>query len=223
MRTSIAVAVALLGAGCAPHIAPYQPKHRDLDTGEFTASRSASAGSLFRGNAGWMEDDRAGRLGDLLIIQIDEADSASRVATTKLDSSNQSSVGFSGGIVAALQKALPQVDLAKLGGLDQSSNFAGAGNIQRQGRLNATLPVRVRKVLPNDDLFVEGTKVVMVGTEEHHLYISGIVRVADIRADGSVLSSRVADAEIEYGGRGDVSDRQRPGWLTRLLTKIWPF
>ena len=81
----------------------------------------------------------------------------------------------------------------------------------------------MKRVLRNGDLFVEGTKIVMVDNEEHHLYVSGVVRQADILADNSVLSSRVADAEIEYAGRGDVSDQQRPGWLSRILTAIWPF
>ncbi len=63
----------------------------------------------------------------------------------------------------------------------------------------------------------------MVDNEEHHIYVSGIVRPADVAEDNSVPSSRVGDAEIEYSGRGDVSDQQRQGWLSRTLGKIWPF
>jgi flagellar L-ring protein precursor FlgH len=77
--------------------------------------------------------------------------------------------------------------------------------------------------MPNSDLYVEGTKVVLVDDEEHHLYVSGLIRQADVKADGTVSSSQVADAEIEYTGRGDVSDQQRPGWLSRILGAIWPF
>jgi flagellar L-ring protein precursor FlgH len=63
----------------------------------------------------------------------------------------------------------------------------------------------------------------MVGEEEHHIYVSGIVRRVDIADDDSVPSSRIADAEIEYTGRGDISDTQRRGWLSRTLSKLWPF
>jgi flagellar L-ring protein precursor FlgH len=38
-----------------------------------------------------------------------------------------------------------------------------------------------------------------------------------------VPSSRIADAEIEYTGRGDVSDTQRRGWFSRIVGKVWPF
>ena len=77
--------------------------------------------------------------------------------------------------------------------------------------------------MPNGDLYVEGSKVVMVGNEEHHIYVSGIVMSMDIDADNSVASSRIADAEIEYTGRGDISDQQRQGWLSRTMGKVWPF
>ena len=109
----------------------------------------------------------------------------------------------------------------KFTGSDQK--FTGAGQVQRQGTVTATLPVRVVQILPSGDLFVEGTKVVMVGEEEHHIYVSGIVRRVDIADDDSVPSSRIADAEIEYTGRGDISDTQRRGWLSRTLSKLWPF
>ena len=57
----------------------------------------------------------------------------------------------------------------------------------------------------------------------YHLYISGVIRPQDIGPDDVVLSSRVADAEIEYTGTGSMSDNQKQGWLARLWNKIWPF
>ena len=77
--------------------------------------------------------------------------------------------------------------------------------------------------MPNGDLFVEGTNVVMVSNEEHHLYVSGVVRQVDILANNTIPSSRIANAEIEYIGRGDVNDQQRPGWGARALTRGAPF
>ena len=95
--------------------------------------------------------------------------------------------------------------------------------MRKRGAVQGTLPVRVRRVLPGGDLYVEGTKTVVISNEQRHLYISGIVRAFDVRADGSVSSARVADAEIEYVTEGDATDQERPGWLTRVLTTIWPF
>jgi flagellar L-ring protein precursor FlgH len=65
--------------------------------------------------------------------------------------------------------------------------------------------------------------VVLVNNEEQHFYISGVVRPIDIDGENSVKSSMVADAEIEFTGRGVLSDNTRKGWLARRLGFLWPF
>lgn len=228
-RRALALALAALAltAACAPHIGPYRAKRRAFDAGEFGGRRTAPAGgSLFaEGAPGLFEDAVAGRVGDVLVIKIDEHDLATHQADTKLDKSDQTTYGVPAalGLVAAIKAKYPDADPAKLLATTSSQKFSGNGAVARQGQVTATLPVRVRQILPSGDLFVEGTKVVMVGHEEKHIYLSGIVRRIDIAEDNSVPSSRIADAEIEYTGRGDVSDTQRRGWLSRVLGKVWPF
>lgn len=223
-RVTAPVAFAVLAGiaadvGCA-HNEPYEPKKRNFEPGEYASAEGRHAGSLFDpAGRGLAEDDRAMSIGDVIIIRVDEADSASHDSTTKLDRKSAQTLGISG----ALDKKFPHADIAHLLGANSEYQFAGGGRIQRHGQLNAMLPVRVQKVLPNGDLYVEGTKVVLLGEEERHLSVSGIVRQADIRFDGSVLSSRIADAEIEYSGRGDASDQQERGWLSRVIAKVWPF
>ena len=82
--------------------------------------------------------------------------------------------------------------------------------------------MRVVREMPNGDLFVEGTKVVLINNEEYHLYISGLVRPTDIAQDNSIASTVIADAQIEFTGRGDVADQNRKGWLARLLDSLNP-
>jgi flagellar L-ring protein FlgH len=224
MRSTLLVCLLAGLPGCVSHIAPYQAKQRDFDEGNYGDLQVAANNSLYaRGNRGLFEDDRARAVGDIVFIQIDEAASAEHDGTTKLNKKGNISMGLSGGLVDMLQKAVPAMQLAKLLGVDSSSGFDGSGTISKSGKLNATLPVRVRKMLPNGDMYVEGTKVVMVSDEEHHLYVSGIVRALDIRNDGTVSSSRVADAEIEYTGRGQITDHTRPGWLHKIYNKVAPF
>lgn len=225
---SIAAALAVAGAaaGCVDHIAPYHAKHRVYDGGHYARGPGPSDGSLYAAGApGMFEDQIAGRVGDILVVRIDERDLATHEADTKLDRADDTSYGMPAaiGLLAALQKKYPDADPAALFGTTTSQKFKGAGSTQRRGTFSATLPVRVAQVLDNGDLFVEGTKVVMVGNEEHHIYLSGVVRRIDIADDDTVPSSRIADAEIEYVGRGDISDTQRRGWLSRILSKVWPF
>ena len=230
-RTARAATIVLglvlgLGLGCADHIAPYHAKHRTFDPGEFGARSKAGNGSLYAdGTPGLFEDHSASRIGDILVIKIDERDLASHNADTTLNKSDATTYGMPGavGFLAALKAKYPDVDPAKLFATTSDQKFTGQGAVKREGTVTAVLPVRVKQILPSGDLFVEGTKVVMVGAEEHHIYVSGLVRRVDIADDDSVPSSRIADAEVEYTGRGDLSDTQRRGWLGRTLSKIWPF
>jgi flagellar L-ring protein precursor FlgH len=215
----------LLSACASTHIEPYRPKRRTFDRGEYAARPAASGASLWSaGHGGLYADDRAHRVGDLIVVKIDESDQALRDDSTELDRSSKTEIGMPAtGVLTALAAKYPSVDPAALLGTESEQTFAGSGKVQRKGRLVATLPVRVREVMPNGDLFVEGTKVVLIGREEQHLYLSGIVRASDISADNVVRSSRIAEAEIELVGRGDVTDQQRPGWFTRLVTRLNPF
>jgi flagellar L-ring protein precursor FlgH len=218
--------IAMLSVACTTHIAPYKRKQRRFDAGEFGERSKPANGSLYaEGAGGLFEDAVAGRIGDIVVVKIDEKDLANQQSDTKLDKSDATTYGLPAavGLVAKLKQKYPDVDPAQLFSTNTEQKFTGAGRVARQGQVLATLPVRVRQILPSGDLFIEGTKVVMVGHEEKHIYLTGIVRRIDIAEDNTVPSSRIADAEIEYTGRGDVSDTQRRGWVSRALSKIWPF
>jgi flagellar L-ring protein precursor FlgH len=225
-RTLALAALAFTALGCASHIAPYRAKHRKFNAGEYAERSKPTGGSLYaEGTPGLAEDHNASRIGDILVVKIDERDVASHQADTTLNKTDATTYGLPAalGFMAALKAKYPDVDPAKLFSSTADQKFTGNGAVKREGTVSAVLPVRVKQVLPSGDLFVEGTKVVMVGAEEHHIYVSGIVRRVDIAEDDSVPSSRIADAEIEYTGRGDISDTQRRGWLARTLSKLWPF
>ena len=223
---AILAGAAVVATGCTTHIAPYKPKKRQMDFDKYDPAPTPTGASLWSDSqAGFFEDNRARRVGDILVVRIDEQDTASRDDTTALDKKSSMDMGASSilGFMPALQAKFPGVNPASLLSTSSSQSFNGSGRIQRSGRMEATLPVRIKKVLPNQDLYIEGTKVVMIGREEQHLYLSGVIRAADIDADDTVRSSRIAEAEIELVGRGDVSEQQRPGWFVRALTKINPF
>jgi flagellar L-ring protein precursor FlgH len=55
------------------------------------------------------------------------------------------------------------------------------------------------------------------------MILEGVIRPSDIASDNTVLSSYIADARISYTGKGVVSDKQRPGWMSRVLDYVWPF
>jgi flagellar L-ring protein precursor FlgH len=224
----LALAAGLPACG-PPHVAPFTPRQRVYAAGNYAqANPSArpSTGSLFSdAMPGYLEDTRAVRVGDAVVIHIDESPNAQGTATTAL---SRTSTGNSGatallGLVPALQKAYPKLDPTNLFNFASNSAFNGSGNTARNGQLSGDIAVRVVREMPNGDMFLEGTKVLLINNEEYHLYLSGLVRPTDIAQDNSVLSSRLADAQIEFTGRGDVADQQRKGWLARVLEFVNPF
>ena len=220
---SIALA-ALALASCAPsHVDKYVPKKRDYAPGASADRTDAapSSGSLWRDGrspAMLYTDARALRENDLVVVKVEEVADAKRSADT--DMTHRSDFNATAAFLKSVADASgPQVSLK--GSFDK--RFQGLGTTARTERLTATVPALVRKVLPNGNLFIEGHRVVLVNSEEQHFYISGLVRPIDIDQENSVKSSMVADAEIEFTGRGILSDNQRQGWLSRWFGWIWPF
>jgi flagellar L-ring protein precursor FlgH len=222
------LAPAAIGCG-ANHIQPYTPRHRNYEMGAYAQKDPGTKpqnGSLFsEANSGYFEDPRAGRVGDIVSVKIDESADATGATGTNLskESSSNAGVGAFLGLIPALKKAYPNLDPSKLFEYASKSSFAGQGGTSRKGVLTGVIAVRVVKEMPNGDLYLEGTKVILINNEEYHLYVSGLVRPSDIQQDNSVSSSRIADAQIEFTGTGDLADQTHRGWLTKFFEFINPF
>jgi len=225
--------VIALAAGCEPaHVAEYSPKERDFNRFNLEMPEETGApGSLWREQGGasgssLFSDMRAFRQGDVVQVKIEEVADAERSSDVGVDRD---------GSVSALLSWIPGLgflsDLGangdysgRLEGEGRSgSGFQSEGSTGRSERLVATVPAVVRMVLPNGNLIIEGERAVLVNEEEHHLYVSGVVRPIDIDQDNAVMSSMIAEAEIEFVGRGVITDNQRQGWVTRYFGWAWPF
>jgi flagellar L-ring protein precursor FlgH len=229
-RSALLLLAAVELSACGPpHIAPFNPRNRKYEEGAYaTRQQSArpSAGSIYsEAVAGYLEDTRAIRTGDVVHIIIDEKADAKGNASTELNHSSSGSMGITAllGLVPAIQKAHPDIDPTHLLEYAAQADFKGDGQTARAGQLRGSIAVRVKRDLPNGDLFIEGTKVVMINKEEYHLYVSGVVRPADIDDTNSVPSSSLADAQVEFTGRGDIADQTDRGWLKKVLDAVNPF
>ncbi len=220
------VALCTLISGCAVrHIAKYEPKHRVYENPASTSAASVAqgSGSLYNGNASpamLFTDSRALRSNDLVVVKVEELADSQRNADTDLHHSSK----LTADVAAFLQVAgikTQDIGLEASGSL--GTDFSGNGRTRRTERLVATVPALVRQVLPNGNLFVEGHRVVLVNQEEHHFYISGVVRPIDIDQQNSIKSSLLADAEVEFTASGNLSDNERQGWLSRFFSWVSPF
>ena len=101
------------------------------------------------------------------------------------------------------------------------TDFEGGGATNRTGTLNATVTTRVSEVLPNGDLVLEGVREVVVNGDRQMVLLTGIVRPEDIGPSNVVLSPVIGQLRIQYFGEGLMKDSLEPGWITKILNKIF--
>ena len=90
-----------------------------------------------------------------------------------------------------------------------------------------TLPTNVAGVvtqtLPNGNLVIEGRQEICVNFGIRELIVAGVVRPEDIESDNTINSSKIAQARIAYGGRGQITDVQQPRYGQQVLDVLLPF
>ncbi|WP_319525258.1 flagellar basal body L-ring protein FlgH [uncultured Desulfosarcina sp.] len=194
-----------------------------------TAARETdSDGSLWHEDApltAMFTDQKARTVGDIITIKISESSDATNEASTETDRS--SSLGASIDSFFGAENRYASTDpffnpFSKVAG-GVESEFEGTGTTKRSGDLNAYITALVTQVLPNGNLVVRGSREVLINNENQVIQLTGVVRPRDVNADNQVLSIYVADARISYSGTGVIDDRQKPGWLTNIVMKVWPF
>jgi flagellar L-ring protein FlgH len=183
-----------------------------------------ASGSLWQASStGLAEDLKARRVGDIVTVVISEQASASKQAATDTKRGSSISAGIPNLLGMEKLPIKTWFDLANLLNANFDSKFSGSGSTSRQETLTATISTKVTDVLPNGNMLIEGRRNVKVNNEEQIIILTGTVRSRDISADNTVPSALVADARINYTGKGVVSDQQKPGWLMQGIQKVWPF
>ena len=99
----------------------------------------------------------------------------------------------------------------------------GTGIVNSKESIQTNVAVVVTQVLPNGNLVIEGRQEVRVNFEIRDLIVAGIVRPEDIQSDNTIVSEKIAEARIAYGGRGQITDVQQPRYGQQIADAILPF
>jgi flagellar L-ring protein precursor FlgH len=161
----------------------------------------ANAEDLYNGSS-WAHvasDRKASEVGDALTVIIDQSAEARNAARNDASKRRTFAARVAAGSVSE------SADLVIDGG------YAGQGAVSRSESLNTQITAVVTGVLPNGDLRIAGHQRLHVNGERTNVQIRGRVRPHDITANNTVPSTRIADAEIDYDGRGFVSRNAKPG------------
>jgi flagellar L-ring protein precursor FlgH len=182
-----------------------------------------SQGSLYSDggiNSDLFADRKARRVNDIVTIRILESTAAESAANAQTSRSSSLALGVPNLFGLENHTGLPLKNLATANG---DMQFKGDGSTGRSGTVTALLSARVKEVLPNGDMVVEGVKEVKVNNERQMLRLFGVVRSKDIGPNNVVFSTSIANMLVQVDGKGVLSDSLRQGWLLGMITKIWPF
>lgn len=200
------------GAGTTPALQP-----------DYTANRAAE-GSLWNDNRGSMfEDTRANYVGDTVIVDIVENSSSKMDVNTESSRNSSMNVGTPTINILGYETTLGGRGTPSLIGTSFNNTFKGEAESDRTGQVTASISARIIEVLPNGNLSLYGRRAMKVDNEVQYVMVSGVIRPQDISATNRVQSTYLADSRIEYYGKGALSDKQKPGWGTRIIDNIWPW
>ncbi len=245
LRASIAVLALFVCSACIETSIREGRESMDYDAAEAPPARPPSAGSIWSGStqsASFMFfDEKARDLGDLVTVVIVEQTRAEGDARTETESERtvrgtiSSQIGF--------QKLIssPIRGLMRIFGFDEpgttvdegtplnvvnaqmQNDFTGEGLTSRSGRFTGVITCRVIGVLPNGILHIRGRRSVVVNHEAQYISLEGLVRQEDLTIENQVLSNSVAEMRLAYDGLGVLDDKQRPGWMARVIDWVYPF
>ena len=188
---------------------------------------SFAPNSLWRqGSRAFFKDQRARQIGDLVTVRVKITDKANIDNATKRSRQNTENFGAGSmfGYEAEVSTILPENTKADtLLAAKSDSGSSGQGSVKRSEELVTNVAAVVTQQLPNGNLVVEGKQEIRVNFEVRELIVAGVIRPEDIEADNTIDSTKIAQARIAYGGRGQITDVQQPRYGQQVMDIVLPF
>ena len=199
----------------------YKPVHMPMPTPQ---PASYSPNSLWRnGSRAFFKDQRAHQVGDILTIKVNLNDKANIANETQRSRDNKEDTGIDNFFGKSKIPILNSPVGTRIFTADSNSQSDGKGLINRSEALLTNVAAVVTQILPNGNLVIEGKQEIRVNFEIRELIVAGIVRPEDIESDNTIDSTKIAQARIAYGGRGQITDVQQPRYGQQVLDVLLPF
>lgn len=168
-------------------------------------------------------DHKANNVGDLVTVIIQENASVSSSKSTNTNKSSSVNAGISK-LLYSTSDFLKGDDGELPGiGWTSSDTFSGGGDVSDAQSATTRLSALIMDRQPNGNLIIEGVRRTILNNETSFVVLRGVIRPVDISSTNTILSSRIADAEVQLIGEGSLTAAQRKGWLNRTYDLVNPF
>lgn len=225
MKSLIVLAIPFCLTACSS----YQPMARDPN---FASVRPANvspaptnAGAIYQEGfgKGLFEDEKARRIGDIVLVRLMESTNATKSASTSTQKNASATMSAPVALGRGINYGNAGTPLFEAS-IDGSRDFKGEGASKQSNSLTGTIAVTVAEVLANGNLLVRGEKQLSLNQGGEFVRVSGMIRPVDIAPDNTVRSTQLADAQFVYGSEGALADANSQGWFQRVLNSpFWPF
>jgi len=198
-----------------PFYAPILPDiPRQKVTEDGSIFQSDMANNLF-------SDVKARRVGDIITVNLQENTRATKSAGTSTSKETEATVnpiiGLGGN---TLNIGSESIQL----GIDTTNEFEGDSSANQSNNLTGSISVTVVQVLANQNLLVRGEKWLTLNNGDEYIRLTGVVRPADVSPTNEIVSTKIANARIQYSGTGSFATSQKEGWLSGFFSsEYWPF
>ncbi len=219
----------------------YEPVHMAMP--DPVPAANGPTNSLWQtGSRAFFKDQRAGKVGDVLSVEVLVDRTQSMQMTPDIEQTNSLNttvtevLGHALPIQKRIARALPgqhKTDTTSLAaGKASTGNWVGSSSnpihkatatYNVQDKMQFTMAAVVVQILPNGNMVIQGREEVRLVNELREIEIKGVIRREDISANNTIASKKIAQLRISYGGRGDLTDAQSAPWGQQYLNKLLPF
>lgn len=197
-------------------------KNTDLAIKQGVSAKANESVMITNGSMSLFQDNTNFAVGDIVTIILEENTNAQKKANTS--TSKSSSGNIDSPVILGMAPKIGGVLANKFGGPGDLSfgyggqnEWVGDGSSSQSNSLNGEIAAFVVEKFTNGNLRIEGTKKLLINQGEEMIKISGIVRPEDINSSNTVVSTKVANADIQYFGDGSVGNSNKMGWISTFF------
>ena len=223
LNAIIIASCAVVLSGCMTSDKPGDPYYAPTISAA-QAMPQRTDGSLYQDSYGLslFNDRKAHFVGDTLTITLSESTVSKKSANVSVKKDDSQVFNSGAGTLLGTDPTLGKLNLGT--NIAQNRKFGGNSGADQSNSLQGNITVTVAEILANGNMVVRGEKWMTLNSGDEFIRISGIVRPDDVAPDNTVISTRLANAKISYGGKGTLADAQQMGWLAKFFnSSLWPF